>query len=103
MIKMFQHRYYDLIAAVPNVNQKNALIDAMNNAISAAISNAMPAALAEYNALMASLDDTLTAETHRQHYETEQQSVPNNNADSAEFTGMPVVGTNHFGNVEINS
>lgn len=62
-----------------------------------------PAALAEYNALMASLDDSLTAETHRQHYETEQQSVPNNNADSAEFTGMPVVGTNHFGNVEINS
>ena len=103
IVSEIQSYYYDLIAAAPNVNQKNALIDAMNNAISTAISNAMPAALAEYNALMASLDDTLTAETHRQHYETEQQSVPNNNADSAEFTGMPVVGTNHFGNVEINS
>ena len=103
IVSEIQSYYYDLIAAAPNVNQKNALIDAMNNAISTAISNAMPAALAEYNALMASLDDSLTAETHRQHYETEQQSVPNNNADSAEFTGMPVVGTNHFGNVEINS
>ena len=103
IVSEIQSYYYDLIAAAPNVNQKNALIDAMNNAISTAISNAIPAALAEYNALMASLDDTLTAETHRQHYETEQQSVPNNNADSAEFTGMPVVGTNHFGNVEINS
>ena len=78
IVSEIQSYYYDLIAAAPNVNQKNALIDAMNNAISAAISNAMPAALAEYNALMASLDDTLTAETHRQHYETEQQSVPNN-------------------------
>ena len=63
-----------------SINQKNALIDAMNNAIS----NAMPAALAECNALMSSLDDSLTAETHRQHCETEQQSVPNNNADSAD-------------------
>ena len=103
IVSEIQSYYYDLIAAAPNVNQKNALIDAMNNAISAAISNAMPAALAEYNALMASLDDTLTAETHRQHYETEQQNMANGNADSAEFTGMPVVGTNHFGNVEINS
>ena len=103
IVSEIQSYYYDLIAAAPNVNQKNALIDAMNNAISTAISNAMPAALAEYNALMASLDDTLTAETHRQHYETEQQNMANGNADSAEFTGMPVVGTNHFGNVEINS
>ncbi len=103
IVSEIQSYYYDLIAAAPNVNQKNALIDAMNNAISTAISNAMPAALAEYNALMASLDDSLTAETHRQHYETEQQNMANGNADSAEFTGMPVVGTNHFGNVEINS
>lgn len=103
IVSEIQSYYNDLIAAAPNVNQKNALIDAMNNAISTAISNAMPAALAEYNTLMASLDDTLTAETHRQHYETEQQNMANGNADSAEFTGMPVVGTNHFGNVEINS
>ena len=61
IVSEIQSYYYDLIAAAPNVNQKNALIDAMNNAISAAISNAMPAALAEHNALMASLDDTLTA------------------------------------------
>ena len=40
IVSEIQSYYYDLIAAAPNVNQKNALIDAMNNAISTAISNA---------------------------------------------------------------
>lgn len=75
----------------------------MNRAISEAIDAAMPQALAEYNALMKSLDDSMTAETKRQHYETKNKGGGNGSADSAEFTGMPIVGTNHFDNVEIDS
>lgn len=102
-VSEIQSYYYELIAAAPNVNQKNALIDALNNAITEARNQAMPQALAEYDNLMASLDDSFTAETHRQHYEVERKNSGNNHADSAEFTGKPIVGTNHFGNVEINS
>lgn len=52
---------------------------------------------------MKSLDDSMTAETQRQHYETKDKGGGNGSADSAEFTGMPIVGTNHFDNVEIHS
>lgn len=103
IVSEIQSQYMAMMASATSDMERAAIAQAMSMAISDAVNAAMPAALAEYNALMASLDDTLTAQTHRQHYETEQQSVPNNNADSAEFTGMPVVGTNHFGNVEINS
>lgn len=103
IVSEIQSQYMAMMASATSDMERAAIAQAMSMAISDAVNAAMPAALAEYNSLMASLDDSLTAETHRQHYETEQQSVPNNNADSAEFTGMPVVGTNHFGNVEINS
>lgn len=45
----------------------------------------------------------MSAETKRQHYETKNKGGGNGSADLAEFTGMPIVGTNHFDNVEIDS
>lgn len=91
------------LAAAKNDRERAAIAQAMNRAISEAIDAAMPQALAEYNALMESLDDSMSAETKRQHYETKDKGGGNGSADSAEFTGMPIVGTNHFDNVEIDS
>ncbi len=91
------------MAAAKNDRERAAIAQAMSRAISEAIDAAMPQALAEYNALMESLDDSMSAETKRQHYETKNKGGTNGCADSAEFTGMPIVGTNQFGNVEINS
>lgn len=91
------------MAAAKNDRERAAIAQAMSRAISEAIDSAMPQALAEYNALMESLDDSMSAETKRQHYETRNKGGTNGCADSAEFTGMPIVGTNQFGNVEIKS
>lgn len=103
IILQIQSQYMALIQNSTNIAEINALSQAMNNAISAALSQAMSQALAEYDALMVRLDDSLTPESHRQHYEVEQRNGSNNHADSVEFTGKPVVGTNNFGNTEINS
>lgn len=100
---MISTQFSASLAAAKNDRERAAIAQAMNRAISEAIDAAMPRALAEYNALMKSLDDSMSAETKRQHYETKNKGGGNGNADSAEFTGMPIVGTNHFDNVEIHS
>ena len=103
IVSEIQSQFSASLAAAKNDRERAAIAQAMNRAISEAIDAAMPQALAEYNALMKSLDDSMTAETQRQHYETKNKGGTNGCADSAEFTGMPIVGTNQFGNVEINS
>ena len=103
IVSEIQSQFSASLAAAKNDRERAAIAQAMNRAISEAIDAAMPQALAEYNALMESLDDSMTAETQRQHYETKNKGGGNGCADSAEFTGMPIVGTNHFDNVEIDS
>ncbi len=103
IVSEIQSQFSASLAAAKNDRERAAIAQAMNRAISEAIDAAMPQALAEYNALMKSLDDSMTAETQRQHYETKDKGGGNGSADSAEFTGMPIVGTNHFDNVEIHS
>ena len=103
IVSEIQSQFSASLAAAKNDRERAAIAQAMNRAISEAIDAAMPQALAEYNALMKSLDDSMTAETQRQHYETKDKGGGNGSADSAEFTGMPIVGTNHFDNVEIDS
>lgn len=103
IVSEIQSQFSASLAAAKNDRERAAIAQAMNRAISEAIDAAMPQALAEYNALMKSLDDSMTAETKRQHYETKNKGGGNGSADSAEFTGMPIVGTNHFDNVEIDS
>lgn len=103
IVSEIQSQFSASLAAAKNDMERAAIAQAMNRAISEAIDAAMPQALAEYNALMESLDDSMTAETQRQHYETKNKGGGNGCADSAEFTGMPIVGTNHFDNVEIDS
>lgn len=103
IVSEIQSQFSASLAAAKNDRERAAIAQAMNRAISEAIDAAMPQALAEYNALMKSLDDSMSAETKRQHYETKNKGGGNGSADSAEFTGMPIVGTNHFDNVEIDS
>lgn len=103
IVSEIQSQFSASLAAAKNDRERAAKAQAMNRAISEAIDAAMPQALAEYNALMESLDDSMSAETKRQHYETKNKGGGNGCADSAEFTGMPIVGTNHFDNVEIDS
>lgn len=103
IVSEIQSQFSASLAAAKNDRERAAIAQAMNRAISEAIDAAMPQALAEYNALMESLDDSMSAETKRQHYETKNKGGGNGCADSAEFTGMPIVGTNHFDNVEIDS
>lgn len=103
IVSEIQSQFSASLAAAKNDRERAAIAQAMNRAISEAIDAAMPQALAEYNALMKSLDDSMTAETQRQHYETKNKGGGNGCADSAEFTGMSIVGTNHFDNVEIDS
>lgn len=103
IVSEIQSQFSASMAAAKNDRERAAIAQAMSRAISEAIDAAMPQALAEYNALMKSLDDSMSAETMRQHYETKNKGGTNGCADSAEFTGMPIVGTNQFGNVEIKS
>lgn len=103
IVSEIQSQFSASLAAAKNDRERAAIAQAMSRAISEAIDAAMPQALAEYNALMESLDDSMSAETKRQHYETKNKGGGNGSADSAEFTGMPIVGTNHFDNVEIDS
>ncbi len=80
-----------------------AISNAMSEAINSALANAYDAALAEYTELAESLEDEMTPSEHRQHYEVDITFSGNGTDDAAEFNGKPVVGTNHFGNLEINS
>ncbi|MGN1415484.1 MAG: hypothetical protein ACI4XF_01455 [Oscillospiraceae bacterium] len=80
-----------------------ALSQAMTAEMTAALLAAEQQARIKYDQLMSSVDDTMSANERRQPYEVYDGGGGNGSADSAEFTGKPIVGTNSFGNVEISA
>ncbi len=103
LIAEIQAQYQPLIDQAPNPQAAMAISNAMGEAIRQALANAREAALAEYTELIQSLEDELSPSEHRQHYEVEVGYSSNGVDDATEFSGKPVVGTNQFGNTEINS
>lgn len=103
LIAEIQAQYQPLIDQAPNPQAAMAISNAMGEAIRQALANAREAALAEYTELIQSLEDELSPNEHRQPYEIEVGYSSNGVDDATEFSGKPVVGTNHFGNTEINS
>lgn len=103
IIKEIQAQFQPLINQAKTPEEAQAISQAMGRAISQALSQAQQAAYEEYIRLIGELNDGLTPSEHRQHYEVEISNGGNGIEDSAEFNGKPIVGTNGFGNVEINS
>lgn len=103
IIKEIQAQFQPLINQAETPEEAQAISQAMGRAISQALSQAQQAAYEEYIRLIGELNDGLTPSEHRQHYEVEISNGGNGIEDSVEFNGKPIVGTNGFGNVEINS
>lgn len=103
IIKEIQAQFQPLINQAKTPEEAQAISQAMGRAISQDLSQAQQAAYEEYMRLIGELNDGLTPSEHRQHYEVESLSGGNGIEDSVEFNGKPIVGTNGFGNVEINS
>lgn len=103
IIKDIQAQFQPLINQARTPEEAQAISQAMGRAISQALSQAQQAAYEEYMRLIGELNDGLTPSEHRQHYEVEISNGGNGIEDSVEFNGKPIVGTNGFGNVEINS
>lgn len=103
IIKEIQAQFQPLINQAGSPQEAQAISQAMGRAISQALSQAQQAAYEEYMRLIGELNDGLTPSEHRQHYEVEISNGGNGIQDSVEFNGKPIVGTNGFGNVEINS
>lgn len=103
LVAEIQAQYQPLIDQAPNPQAAMAISNAMGEAIRQALANAREAALAEYTERIQSLEDELSPNEHRQHYEVEVGYSSNGVDDATEFSGKPVVGTNQFGNTEINS
>lgn len=103
VIQRIQEKYEALFAAAQSSQEIMALSQAMSAEMTAALRAAAQKARMEYDQLMSSIDDTMSANERRQHYEVYDGGSGNGSADSAEFTGKPIVGTNSFGNVEISS
>lgn len=103
VIRDIQTQFENAIANAQSPQEAAAIASAMEQAISAALRQAQEQAMEEYTALIEGLDDNMTAEERRQHYEVFNNGGSNGTEDSAEFSGKPIVGTNLFGNVEIQS
>lgn len=103
VIQRIQEKYEALFTAAQSSQEIMALSQAMSAEMTAALRAAAQKARMEYDQLMRSIDDTMSANERRQHYEVYDGGSGNGSADSAEFTGKPIVGTNSFGNVEISS
>ena len=103
IIKEIQAQFQPLINQARTPEEAQAISQAMGRAISQALSQAQQAAYEEYMRLIGELNDGLTPSEHRQHYEVEISNGGNGIEDSVEFNEKPIVGTNGFGNVEINS
>lgn len=103
IIKEIQAQFQPLINQARTPEEAQAISQAMGRAISQALSQAQQEAYEEYMRLIGELNDGLTPSEHRQHYEVESLGGGNGIEDSVEFNGKPIVGTNSFGNVEINS
>lgn len=103
VIQRIQEKYEALFAAAQSSQEIMALSQAMSAEMTVALRAAAQKARMEYDQLMSSIDDMMSANERRQHYEVYDGGSGNGSADSAEFTGKPIVGTNSFGNVEISS
>ena len=91
--------YQPYIDAASSPAEKNSLTLQMNQAIKDALKDAEKEAKEEYEKKLAAADDTMTAKESRQPYEVSDSGGSNGVSDSVEFTGKPIVGTNHFGNM----
>lgn len=103
LISDIQAKYSAAFANAKTPEEVSAISRAMSAEISAALQASVSQARIEYDALMKALDDSMKAKERRQHYEVYNGGGGNGVKDSEEFTGMPIVGTNHFGNVDIKS
>lgn len=103
IIKQIEADFADALAAAKTPEESAAIGRAMESAISDALQGAEAQAQVEYDHLMKALDEIMRAKEHRQHYEVSNGGGGNGVLDSEEFTGQPIVGTNHFNNVEIKS
>ncbi len=103
IIESIQQQFSAMIASAQTPEEANAIANAMSQAITNALSQAQEGAAEEYSALIEQLEDTMTAEENRQHYEVTDSGGPNGVKDSEEFDGKPIAGTNLFDNVEIQS
>ena len=103
IIDEIQAKYEPLFASATSPEQMMAISQAMSREITAALEAAAVYARNDYLMLMASLDDCMTPEEHRQHYEIHNKGGLSGERDSSEFTGKPIIGTNHFDDVEFDS
>ncbi len=103
IISSIREQYEAAIANAQSPQEAAAIAAAMGQAISAALAQAQQQAETEYSALIEQLDDSMTAEEKRQHYEVVDSGGTNGVKDNIEFNGKPIAGTNFFENVEIQS
>ncbi len=103
IIANIREQFADALANAPNEQARANISRAMGEAISNALSQAQAGAAEEYQSLINGLNDCMTAEEKRQHYEVVNNGGANGTPDAEEFNGKPIVGTNSFDNVEIDS
>ena len=103
IIDEIQAKYEPLFASATSPEQMMAISQAMSREITAALEAAAVYAREDYLMLMESLDDCMTPDEHRQHYEIHNKGGLSGERDSSEFTGKPIIGTNHFDDVEFDS
>lgn len=103
IIANIREQFADALANAPNEQARANISRAMGEAISNALSQAQAGAAEEYQSLIDGLNDCMTAEEKRQHYEVVNNGGANGTADADEFNGKPIEGTNFFDNVEIES
>lgn len=103
IIANIRAQYADALANAPNEQARADISRAMGQAISSALREAQQGAVEEYQALIDGLNDCMTAEEKRQHYEVKNNGGANGVMDNVEFNEKPIEGTNFFDNVEIKS
>ena len=103
IIRTIQEQFSAALASARTPEETAAISSAMSQAISAALQQAQAEAGDEYLTLIENLDDCMTAEENRLHYEVKNNGGSNGTLDTVEFNGKPIVGTNHFENYEIQS
>lgn len=103
IIASIREQFADAMSNAPNDQARAEIGRAMGEAISNALRQAQEGAAEEYQSLIDGLNDCMAAEEKRQHYEVKNIGGANDTADTAEFNGKLIEGTNFFDNVEIQS
>lgn len=103
VIEKIQKSYEaEIEAANGDPKRLEAISREMSKAIAEAMKTVQAEAKASYDELVGSLNDELRATEKRRHYEIARAGGKNGKKDSEEFAG-PIVGTNKFDDVEIDS